>query len=161
MRLSKRKTSYSIVGVSILLMLLVLVLAQGGLRTNPAVLFCLRSRRIPGIAEMLVPRKELGRGPDHAGYGTACHQHTFATGYLQPERRRVETFWSGGSGTSVSQVSVSGGRTRIDTPLPDGSICHMLVIGGSAAVWYDDETTWTVSDCGAVHCGYCPADADL
>lgn len=56
----------------------------------------------------------------------------------------METYWSGGSGVSESQVSVSGGRTRIDTPMPDGSIQHMLVVGGSAAIWYDDETEWTV-----------------
>ncbi len=55
----------------------------------------------------------------------------------------VETFWSGGSGRSVSQVAVSGGYTRIDTALPDGSVCHMLVLGGTAAVWYDDETAYT------------------
>lgn len=56
----------------------------------------------------------------------------------------VETFWSGGSGRSVSQVAVSGNLTRVDTPLPDGSVCHMLVTGGAAAVWYDDETEWTI-----------------
>ena len=56
----------------------------------------------------------------------------------------VETFWNGGSGQSVSQVAVSGNLTRVDTSLPDGSVCHMLVTGGTAAVWYDDETEWTI-----------------
>ena len=56
----------------------------------------------------------------------------------------VETFWSGGSGQSVSQVYVSGGRTRLDTQLPDGSIRHMLLAGELAGVWYDDEEDWTV-----------------
>jgi len=58
----------------------------------------------------------------------------------------VETFWSGGSGQSLSQVYVSGGQTRLDTQLADGSVRHMVVAdleGGSAAgVWYDDETDW-------------------
>ena len=54
----------------------------------------------------------------------------------------VETFWSGGSGQAVSQIHVSGGRTRLDTQLPDGSVRHMLVVGGAAGVWYDDETEW-------------------
>lgn len=31
----------------------------------------------------------------------------------------------------------------MDTALPDGSICHTLLSGGSFAVWYDDETNWT------------------
>ncbi len=59
----------------------------------------------------------------------------------------VETFWSGGSGQSLSQVYVSSGRTRLDTQLADGGVRHMLVEadpdGGSVAgVWYDDGTDW-------------------
>lgn len=59
----------------------------------------------------------------------------------------VETFWSGGSGQSVTQVSVSGSRTRLDAALPDGSVRHTLIeaaAGGRtlAGVWYDDETEW-------------------
>ena len=60
----------------------------------------------------------------------------------------VETYWSGGSGASVSQVYVSGGRTRLDTTLADGSVRHTLVADGPsglrtlAGVWYDDETVW-------------------
>lgn len=60
----------------------------------------------------------------------------------------VETFWSGGSGQSVSQVYVSGGRTRLDTQLPDGSVRHTLVSGDSAGVWYDDETEWAALGAG-------------
>lgn len=56
----------------------------------------------------------------------------------------VETFWSGGSGQSVSRAWVSGGRTRLDTQLPDGSVRHTLLSGGAAGVWYDDETEWTL-----------------
>lgn len=59
----------------------------------------------------------------------------------------VETFWSGGSGQSASQVYVSGARTRLDTTLPDGGTRHMLVEAAPgqtlAGVWYDDETNWT------------------
>lgn len=59
----------------------------------------------------------------------------------------VETFWSGGSGQSASQVYVSGARTRLDTALPDGGTRHILVEAVSgrtlAGVWYDDETNWT------------------
>lgn len=58
----------------------------------------------------------------------------------------VETYWSGGSGTSVSQIYVSGGRTRLDTTQADGSVRHMLVeetpARTLAGVWYDDETSW-------------------
>ena len=60
----------------------------------------------------------------------------------------VETFWSGGSGQAVSQIHVSGGRTRLDTQLPDGSVRHTLVSGDSAGVWYDDETEWAALGAG-------------
>lgn len=56
----------------------------------------------------------------------------------------VETFWSGGSGQSVSQVYVSGAVTRLDTHQSDGCVRHTLVSGDAAAVWYDDEENWTV-----------------
>ncbi len=55
----------------------------------------------------------------------------------------VETYWSGGRGQSVSQVYASGGQTRIDTQLADGSVRHTLVSGESGAVWYDNERVWT------------------
>lgn len=58
----------------------------------------------------------------------------------------VETFWSGGSGQSATQIYVSGARTRLDTALPDGGTRHMLVeaVSGQTlvGVWYDDETNW-------------------
>lgn len=59
----------------------------------------------------------------------------------------VETFWSGGSGQSLTQIYVSGSQTRLDTQLTDGSVRHMLVEtdpegGNLAGVWYDDETDW-------------------
>ena len=142
MRLSKRKMSYSIVGISIVLMLLVLVLAQSGLHESGGI---------------VLPAEQVDTGDaEDAGASEGLDVVQITPDTVQPaintlsravtytRTQSVETFWSGGGGTSVSQVSVSGGRTRIDTPLPDGSICHMLVIGGNAAVWYDDETTWTV-----------------
>ena len=56
----------------------------------------------------------------------------------------VEIFWSGGSGTVKSVVSVSGGVTRVDAQQPDGSLRHTLVAGDRAAGWYDDEETYAV-----------------
>jgi len=55
----------------------------------------------------------------------------------------VETFWSGGSGSSVSQVAVSGDSTRVETAMADGSTCHILTVEDTAAMWYDEEDTWT------------------
>lgn len=60
----------------------------------------------------------------------------------------VTTFWSGGESTSVSQVAVSGGVTRLDTTLADSSVRHILMNKEMAAVWYDEETEWVMLKTG-------------
>lgn len=140
--LKKQKMTYVIIGAGILLVLVVLVLAQGSLRHSG------------GIVLPMEQTDTEGTGNGNGSEGLDIVQITPDT--VQPaintlsrpatysRTQTVETFWSGGSGTSVSMVSVSAGRTRVDTQLPDGSMRHMLIVGSSAAVWYDDETTWTV-----------------
>ena len=61
--------------------------------------------------------------------------------------RRTQTitlYWDGGESTTTAQIAVSGSATRIDTTLSDGSICHTLLNGNRFAIWYDEETSWTV-----------------
>lgn len=140
--MDKRKMTYAIVGISVLLMLLVVLLAQRGLSESGGI---------------VLPAEQADAGDaGDAGTSGGLDVVQITPDTVQPaintlsrpvtytRSQTVETFWSGGSGKSVSQVSVSGSRTRIDTPLADGSVRHMLVVGGSAAVWYDDETEWTV-----------------
>ena len=138
----KQKTTYYIAVVSILLILAVLAQAKGGLRRS---------------GNIVLPTEQADAGDsDDSGAAEGLDVVRITPATVQPaintlsrpatysRTQQVETYWSGGSGVSESQVSVSGGRTRIDTPMPDGSIQHMLVVGGSAAIWYDDETEWTV-----------------
>lgn len=54
----------------------------------------------------------------------------------------VTLYWNGGESSTTAQVAVSGGVTRIDTALKDGTICHTLLNRETACVWYDDETSW-------------------
>lgn len=54
----------------------------------------------------------------------------------------VTLYWNGGESTTTAQVTVSGGITRIDTTLKDGTICHTLLNTQLSCVWYDDETSW-------------------
>ena len=140
--MNKRKMTGVIVGVSVLLMVVVLLLAQRGLRDSGGI---------------VLPAEQADTGAaGEAGSSEGVDVVQITPDTVQPaintlsrpatytRTQSVETFWSGGSGISTSQVSVSSGRTRIDTQLPDGSVCHMLVVGGSAAIWYDTETSWTV-----------------
>ncbi|MBR2132885.1 MAG: hypothetical protein IJ955_10215 [Oscillospiraceae bacterium] len=68
--------------------------------------------------------------------------------------QEITLFWSSGSSTSTSNVAVKGDLTRVDTVLSDDSICHTLTDGEHTAVWYDDDTTWTL-----LQSTYTPADA--
>ena len=138
----KQKTTYYIAGVSILLLLAILALAQGGLRRSGNIVLPTEQADAGDLGD-----SAAGEELDVVRITPATVQpaiNTLSRPATYSRTQRVETFWSGGSGVSESQVSVSGGRTRVDTQLPDGSVLHMLVMGGSAAIWYDDEKEWTV-----------------
>lgn len=134
--------TYFSLALGVVLLFVVLLLAQGGLRQSGGIV----------LPETPVDTDAAGG----EGWQGALNVVQILPETVQPaintlsrpvsykRTQTVETFWSGGSGRSVSQVAVNGGYTRIDTALPDGSVCHMLVLGGKAAVWYDDETEYTL-----------------
>lgn len=134
--------TYFSLALGVVLLFVVLLLAQGGLRQSGGIV----------LPETPVDTDAAGG----EGWQGALNVVQILPETVQPaintlsrpvsykRTQTVETFWSGGSGRSVSQVAVNGGYTRIDTAFPDGSVCHMLVLGGKAAVWYDDETEYTL-----------------
>lgn len=52
----------------------------------------------------------------------------------------VERFWSGGSGSSQSTVTVCRGWTRVDRTLPGGSVRHSVTDAETTYIWYDQES---------------------
>lgn len=60
------------------------------------------------------------------------------------------TYWSGGSGTTESQIYVRGGVTRADSKQPDGSVRHMLSDGEVIAIWYDQQTEYYWGNLGNI-----------
>ena len=134
--------TYFSLALGVVLLFVVLLLAQGGLRQSGGIV----------LPETPVDTDAAGG----EGWQGALNVVQILPETVQPaintlsrpvsykRTQTVETIWSGGSGRSVSQVAVNGGYTRIDTAFPDGSVCHMLVLGGKAAVWYDDETEYTL-----------------
>ena len=145
-RLDKKRLTYFTLGVGVLLLVVVILLAWSG-------------RRSPGGIVLPEEQTDSDSVEDSGGesrlnvveitpetVGVAISVRSRPLSYSRTQV--VETFWSGGSGQSVSQVYVSGSRTRLDTQLPDGSVRHTLVSGDSAGVWYDDETEWAALGAG-------------
>lgn len=143
--MDKKQSIYLAAGFTALLAVVILLLAWGGRRQSQGI---------------VLPESQ----GDSASVGEEGGESRLNTVTITPETVRpaistlsrpvsysrsqtVETFWSGGSGQSVTQIHVSGGRTRLDTQLTDGSVRHMLVETGAdgaalAGVWYDDESDW-------------------
>lgn len=139
--MDKRRSIYLAAGFGALLLVVMLLLAWGGRRQSQGI---------------VLPESQ----GDSAGMDGSSGESRLNVVAITPETVRpaistlsrpasytqsqtVETFWSGGKGESTSTVAVSGPRTRVDTTEPGGTR-HMLVQDGTAAVWYDEETEWTV-----------------
>ena len=140
--MDKKRMLYTTMGFGILLVVIMILLAWGGRRQSGGITLPESQTGSAGIGEdgqnsRLHP---VSVSPETASAAISFLTMSRPTSYSRAQL--VETFWSGGSGQAVSQIHVSGGRTRLDTQLPDGSVRHMLVVGGAAGVWYDDETEW-------------------
>jgi len=140
--LDKKQTAYFTVGFGVLLLLVVLLLAWGGRRESGGIVLPAGQADAAGMEEdgdeSRLNMVEITPETVKPAINTLSRPTSYSRVQV------VETFWSGGSGQSVSQIYVSGGRTRLDTQLPDGSVRHTLLSGGMAGVWYDDETEWTL-----------------
>ena len=62
----------------------------------------------------------------------------------------MEQFWSTGSGSYETTVTVSGGWTRMDRTMPDGRVRHSIIGPEETCVWYNNEAEIYRSAVGAV-----------
>lgn len=61
---------------------------------------------------------------------------------------RVETFWSGGSGSVASTVYVRDNLLRLDTQLAMGSVRHLIAGSQHTYIWYDEEGEYVTLETG-------------
>lgn len=140
-RLKKKKIAYVSLALCALFLLFVFLLSRGRPQSEGSIVL----PQMPADSESAGEESSQARvnvisihpGTVQAAISTLSRP----TSYRRTQT--VETFWSGGSGSSVSQVAVSGDTTRVETALADGGTCHILMVGDTAAMWYDDEETWT------------------
>ncbi len=138
--LDKRKQILFNVGFGVVLLIFVLLLARGNLRESGGIV----------LPEMPADGGGIVDGDADSGMNViAVTPDTVQTAVdtlsrpaTYQRQQTVELFWSGGSGKTVSQVAVSGDYTRVDYTLADSTAVHMLVVAGTAALWYDAETEW-------------------
>ena len=142
--MDKKRMLYTTMGFGILLVVIMILLAWGGRRQSGGITLPESQTGSAGIGEdgqnsRLHP---VSVSPETASAAISFLTMSRPTSYSRAQL--VETFWSGGSGQSSFQVSVSGSRT----PLPDGSVRHTLVEESGeqtlAGIWYDEETEWTL-----------------
>ena len=141
--MDKKRMLYTTMGFGILLVVIMILLAWGGRRQSGGITLPESQTGSAGIGEdgqnsRLHP---VSVSPETASAAISFLTMSRPTSYSRAQL--VETFWSGGSGQSSFQVSVSGSRT-----LPDGSVRHTLLEESGeqtlAGVWYDEETDWTL-----------------
>ena len=146
--MDKKRMLYTTMGFGILLVVIMILLAWGGRRQSGGITLPESQTGSAGIGEdgqnsRLHP---VSVSPETASAAISFLTMSRPTSYSRAQL--VETFWSGGSGQSSFQVSVSGSRTRLDAALPDGSVRHTLVEESGeqtlAGIWYDEETEWTL-----------------
>ena len=162
--MNKNPMRYITIGFCALLLVVVVLLAYGGHRGSGGIVLAEAPSDGSGVegssGENHLNVVEISPKTVQPAIRTLSRPASYSRAQL------VETFWSGGSGQSLSQVYVSGGSTRIDTQMADGSVRHMLIRSGEdpedgqtpggalVGVWYDDETEWKLLRGG-------PAAADL
>ena len=138
--LDKRKHTLFNVGFGVVVIVFVLLLAHGSIRESGGIVLPEMPADSSGAAD-----ENFASGMNTIAVTPQTVQtaiDTLARPVTYQRQQTVEIFWSGGSGKTVSQVAVSGDYTRVDTTQVSGTVTHMLVIGGTAALWYDGETEW-------------------
>ncbi len=142
--MDKKRMTYVTMGFGVLLMVVLVLLVWGGRRQPGQIVLPEIQSDGPGMGEDSQDSlNTVSISPETVGAAIGVLSLSRPTAYSREQV--VETFWSGGSGKSVTQVYVSGGSTRLDTALPDGAVRHTLVEAGeppAAGVWYDEETDW-------------------
>ncbi len=143
--MDKKRSVYLALGFGALLLVVMLLLAWGGRRQSRGIVLPESQSDSAGVdggdGESRLNTITINPETVRPAIGTLSRPASYT------RAQTVETFWSGGSGQSLSQIYVSGNRTRLDTQLADGSVRHMLLepdgeSGMLAGVWYDDETDW-------------------
>lgn len=157
--MDKKRMTYVTMGFGVLLMVVLVLLVWGGRRQSGQIVLPEIQSDGAGVGED--SRDSLNTvsiSPETVGAAVSVLSLSRPTAYSREQV--VETFWSGGSGKSVTQVYVSGDSTRLDTVLPDGGMRHTLVKAGeppAAGVWYDEETDWVrLADLSADQAGRMP-----
>ena len=144
--MKKKPVSYVLVLLSVLILLVVVMFAQGSIRRSGHItLPDLDRLQDQGESHTQEERLEL----------LEVRQDTVQQVVASMDRAdaytmtiQVETLWSGGSGTATLTAYVRDGWTRVDTLQLDGSVRRTLSDGTVTYIWYDNETEYLTLSAG-------------
>ena len=139
--MDKRRMWYVLALLGIMILLVVLLFAQGTIHRSAGITLPDPSQpQEPGLTEPGEEQLELVEiRPDTVQ--RAVESMNRAQSYSMTVS--VATYWSGGSGTSELTAYVRNGVTRVDTVQLDGSIRRTVTDGESTFVWYDNEELYS------------------
>ena len=143
--MDKQRMSYVLVLLGVMILLAVLLFAQGTLRHSGDIVLPDPEAQGPNPPQEGEEQLELVEiRPDTVQRAVASMERPAAYSVTIA----VETWWSGGSGTATFTAYTRDGVTRVDAPQLDGSVRRTVTDGETTWVWYDSETDYTAYAAG-------------
>ena len=129
--MGKKVTKPVMIVVSLLIVLVILFMLRGSLRGPARVV--LPEEMQPGESGLMsdaIDRIEIRPDTVQSAIETLTRPQQYKRSIY------IERYYSGGSAAQQTEVFVSGGWTRLDTPLSGGEVRHVISDGKTSYIWY-------------------------
>lgn len=129
--MGKKVTKPVMIAVSLLIVLVILFMLRGSLR-GPARVVLPEETQMGESGQMsdAIDRIEVRSDTVQSVIETLARPQQYSRSIY------IERYYSGGSAAQQTEVFVSGGWTRLDTPLSGGEVRHVISDGKTSYIWY-------------------------
>ena len=129
--MGKKVTKPVMIAVSLLIVLVILFMLRGSLRGPARVVLPDETQTgESGLMSDAIDRIEVRPDTVQSAIETLVRPQQYSRSVY------IERYYSGGSAVQQTEVFVSGGWTRLDTPLPGGEVRHVISDGKTSYIWY-------------------------
>ena len=132
--MGKKVTKPVMIAVSLLIVLVILLMLRGSLR-GPARVVLPEETQTGESGQMsdAIDRIEIRPDTVQSAIETLARPQQYGRSVY------IERYYSGGSAAQQTETFVSGGWTRLDTPLPGGEVRHVISDGKMSYIWYGNS----------------------